>query len=118
MVGCLAHARRRFDEAVKSLPKDKKKGSSAAQGLAYCDWLFASEKEFAKLTPEERYEQRLKQEKPVLDAFSVWAEKRTVTPKSALEKAMSYSKDQWPYLTDYLKDGRLEISNNRAEQSI
>ena len=118
VVGCLAHARRRFDEAVKSLPKDKKKGSSAAQGLAYCDRLFALEKEFAPLTPEERYEQRLKQEKPVLDAFSAWAEKRTVAPKSALGKAMSYLKDQWPYLTNYLKDGRLEISNNRAERSI
>lgn len=118
VVGCLAHARRRFDEAVKSLPKDKKKGSSAAQGLAYCDRLFALEKEFAKLTPEERYEQRLKQEKPVLDAFSAWAEKRTVAPKSALGKAMSYLKDQWPYLTNYLKDGWLEISNNRAERSI
>lgn len=31
---------------------------------------------------------------------------------------MSYLKDQWPYLTNYLKDGRLEISNNRAERSI
>ncbi len=75
VVGCLAHARRRFDEAVKSLTKDKKEGSSAAQGLAYCDRLFALEKEFAELTPEERYEQRLKQEKPVLDAFSAWTEK-------------------------------------------
>lgn len=118
VVGCLSHARRRFDEAVKSLPKDKKKGSSAAQGPAYCDWLFALEKEFAKLNPEERYEQRLKQEKPFLDVFSAWAEKRTVAPKSALGKAMSYLKDQWPYLTNYLKNGRLEISNNRAERSI
>lgn len=95
-----------------------KKSSSLAQGLAYCDRLFALEKEFAKLTHEERYEQRLKQEKPVLDAFSAWAEKRTVAPKSALGKAMSYLKDLWPYLTNYLKDGRLEISNNRAERSI
>ena len=41
-----------------------------------------------------------------------------MAPKSALGKAMSYLKDQWPYLTNYLKDGRLEISNNRAERSI
>ena len=27
-------------------------------------------------------------------------------------------KEQWSYLTNYLKDGRLEISNNRAERSI
>ena len=60
----------------------------------------------------------LSRKKPVLYAFSAWAEKRTVAPKSALGKAMSYLKDQWPYLTNYLKDGRLEISNNRAERSI
>lgn len=40
VVGCWAHARRKFDEAVKSLPKGKAKNSSAAQGLAYCTLLF------------------------------------------------------------------------------
>lgn len=118
VVGCWAHARRKFDEAVKSLPKDKKKGSSAAQGLAFCDMLFKMESGFVGLTPEQRYEQRLKQEKPVLDALLAWAECRTVAPKSALGKAMTYLKDQWPYLTNYLMDGRLELSNNRAERSI
>ena len=39
-------------------------------------------------------------------------------PKSALGKALTYLKEQWLYLTNYLKDGRLEISNNRAERSI
>ena len=38
--------------------------------------------------------------------------------KPALGKAFTYLKEQWPYLTNYLKDGRLEISNNRAERSI
>ena len=47
-----------------------------------------------------------------------WANIRTAAPKSALGKALTYLKDQWPYLTNYLKDGRLEISNNRAERSI
>lgn len=118
VVGCWAHARRKFDEAMKSLPKGKAKGSSAAQGLAYCDWLFDIEAELAELSPEERYEQRLKQAKPVLDAFLAWANVRTAAPKSALGKALNYLKEQWPYLTNYLKDGRLELSNNRAERSI
>ena len=48
----------------------------------------------------------------------VWANSRTAAPKSALGKAFTYLKEQWPYLTNYLKDGRLEISNNRAERSI
>ena len=118
VVGCWAHARRKFDEAVKSLPKGKAKGSSASQGLAYCNLLFGIEQEIADKTAEQRYEERLKQAKPVLDAMFAWANSRTAAPKSALGKAFHYLKEQWPYLTNYLKDGRLEISNNRAERSI
>lgn len=118
VVGCWAHARRKFDEAVKSLPKGKAKGSSASQGLTYCNLLFGIEQEIADKTAEERYEERLRQAKPVLDAMFAWANSRTAAPKSALGKAFTYLKEQWPCLTNYLKDGRLEISNNRAERSI
>lgn len=118
VVGCWAHARRKFDEAAKSLPKGKAKGSSASQGLTYCNLLFGIEQEIADKTAEQRYEERLKQAKPVLDAMFAWANSRTAAPKSALGKAFTYLKEQWPYLTNYLKDGRLEISNNRAERSI
>ena len=118
IVGCWAHARRKFDEAVKSLPQNKAKGSSAAQGLAYCTRLFEMEKDLADFSPDDRYVQRLEQEKPVLDAFLALAYVRTAAPKSALRKALTYVKEQWPYLTNYLKDGRLELSNNRAERSI
>lgn len=31
---------------------------------------------------------------------------------------MYYLKEQWPYLLRYLEDGRLELSNNRAERRI
>lgn len=118
VASCWTHARRKFDEAMKSLPKGKAKGSSAAQGLAYCNLLFKLEDSWAELTPEERYNQRLEQAKPVLDAMFAWANTRTAAPKSALGKAFTYLKEQWPYLTNYLKDGRLELSNNRAERSI
>ena len=118
VVGCWAHARRKFDEAVKSLPKGKAKSSSASQGLTYCNLLFGIEQETADKTAEQRYEERLNQAKPVLDAMFAWANSRTAAPKSALGKALHYLKEQWPYLTNYLKDGRLELSNNRAERSI
>ena len=72
----------------------------------------------ADLSPKKRYDQRLKQAKPVLDALLAWANTRAAAPKSALGKALTYLKDEWPYLLNYLKDGRLELSNNRAERSI
>lgn len=118
IVGCWAHARRKFDEAVKSLPKDKQKTGSAATGLAYCSKLFHIEKELADFSPEERQKQRLEQALPVVNALFAWAETRSVAPKSALGKALHYLKTQEFYLRKYLEDGRLEISNNRAERSI
>jgi len=118
IVGCWAHARRKFDEAVKSLPKGKQKGSNAQIGQAYCSKLFELERQLQALSPKERYEKRLELEKPVLDALSAWLETRNAAPKSALGKALHYLREQWPYLINYLKDGRLELSNNRAERSI
>ncbi len=86
--------------------------------MAYCTLLFEIEKGLTELTPAEQYDRRLRQAKPVLDAMLAWANTRTAAPKSALGKASTYLKDQWPYLLNYLKDGRLELSNNRAERSI
>ena len=120
VVGCWAHARRKFDEAVKSLPKKEQAGCAALEGQAFCTKLFAIEAEIQDLSLEEKRKQRQGRAKPVLDALFSWAEeKRKVTPpKSALGKALHYLKEQRPYLVRYLEDGRLEISNNRAERSI
>ena len=118
MVGCWAHLRRKFDEAVKSLPQKDQANAAALQGQAYCSRLFSIEQELAELPPEERYTQRLERSKPVMDALLAWAETTNAAPKSALGKAIYYLKEQWPYLIRVLEDGRLELSNNRAERSI
>jgi len=118
VVGCWAHARRKFDEALNALPPDKREGTAALTGLEYCNKLFAWEERFKKLSPEERRKQRLKEEKPTLDALLAWANSISAAPKSALGKALHYLKEQWPYLIRYLEDGQLELSNNRAERSI
>ena len=118
MVGYRAHLRRKFDEAVKSLPQKDQANAAALQGQAYCSRLFSIEQELAELPPEERYTQRLERSKPVMDALLAWAETTNAAPKSALGKAIYYLKEQWPYLIRVLEDGRLELSNNRAERSI
>ena len=118
VVGCWAHTRRKFAEALNALPTDKREGTAALTGLDYCNKLFAWEKQFKDLSPEERTKQRLKEEKPILDALLVWADSVSAAPKSVLGKALRYLKEQWPYLSRYLEDGRLELSNNRAEHSI
>ena len=118
VVGCWAHARRKFDEALKALPESDQEGSNALGGKRYCDQLFSIEKELEKLSPESRFEERQKQAKPVLDEYLSWLKAQKAAPKCALGKAVYYSLDQWQYLERYLEDGRLEISNNRAERSI
>ena len=120
VVGCWAHARRKFNEALSTLSQEKRKDAPAAMGEWYCSQLFKLEQALAELTPEERHKKRLEQEKPVLDELLSWANEiqAKAAPKSALEKAIYYLLEQWSYLTRYLEDGRLELSNNRAERSI
>ena len=118
VVGCWAHLRRKFDEALKSIPEKERGNSLALAGKRYCDKLFLLERDFAPLTPEERFEQRTKFSKPLMDEFFAWAESCRVLPKTPMGKAVYYAATQRKYLENYLLDGRLEISNNRAERSI
>ena len=118
VVGCWAHARRKFVEALAALPEENRKDSTAEQGVAFFTKLFAKEKQLQGLSLEEKAAMRLKEEKPILDALLAWATTKTAAPKSALGKALHYLTEQWPYLMRYLGDGRLELANNRAERSI
>ena len=89
IVGCWAHARRRFCEALEVLPEDQRKGSTAAIGLDYCGKLYAIEKKLKDESPEDRLKERQEQSKPLLDAFFAWAKSlRNIAPKSKLGKAV------------------------------
>lgn len=107
-------------KALNTLPKEARADSPAAQGVAYCSYLFKIEESLADLTPEERLKKRREKAQPVLDAMLAWAEFLipATASKSALGKALHYLTTQWAYLIRYLEDGRLEMSNNRAERSI
>lgn len=118
VVGCMAHARRRFITALDALPKGKQKNSSAYKGLAFISKLYEIEESIREKSAEERYTVRQEQSKPVFEALSAWAKTLHTSGKSSLGDALSYLTDNEPYLRRYLEDGRLEIDNNRAERSI
>lgn len=121
LVGCWAHARRKFDEALKALPDSRRSAAVAAkEGLEFCNRLFAIERELKEATPEKRYEIRLVRSQPVLDAFLVWLNQMNseVLPKSAFGQAIKYCLNQWDKLGSFMQDGRLELDNNRGERSI
>jgi transposase len=118
VVGCWAHLRRKFDEALKVLPERDREGSLALRGKRYCDKLFEFERGFAELSAEARLQARLERAKPVMDEFFTWAQSCGAAPKTPVGKAAYYALSQRKYLENYLLDGRLELSNNRAERSI
>ena len=118
IIGCFSHCRRKYDQALKSLPEKDRIGSTAMQGLHYCDRLFAIEQKLAESTPQERHTKRQELAKPLMEEFFIWAESLKVIPKSGIGQAIHYTMSQRQYLERYLLDGRLEISNNRSERSI
>ena len=118
VVGCWAHARRRWENVLKSMPEDKREGSVAAQGIAYIDALFRWERKFKHLGPEERQKLRLKHSKPVADNYFAWVKSLNALPKSPIGAAAAYSLSQQQYLENFYLDGRLELSNNRAERNV
>ena len=122
VVGCWAHVRRKFADVLKATPEKARAESESMRGKQFCDKLFALERKFANLPPEDhfkaRYEARQKESKPVMDAFFDWVNKTFALPKSGLGEAISYAVGQRIYLQRVLLDGRLELSNNRAERSV
>ncbi len=120
-VCCWSHARRKWDEALKALPKAERNNTCAAkEGLEYCNKIFNIESELSDLSNEERYEERLKKSKPVIEEFHKWLKYQNsrLTPKSATGIAVRYCLGLWNELTNYLLDGRLFCDNNISERSF
>jgi transposase len=118
-VGCMAHARRRFSDAVKAQGRNKKRGK-AHRGLSLIRKLYRLERQALKLTVQERHARRQKHARPILDEIRSWLDDvlPQVAPSSAAGRALSYLNNEWEHLTRYLDDGRLEIDNNGAENAI
>ena len=120
-IGCLAHARRKFDEAMKA-QKAGDRGGLAAEGLALIQRIYRIEKAAreAGLTPEQRKQLRHERARPVWDELRRWldAKRGHAPPQMLIGKAMTYLDNQWPQLIRVLSDGRLEVDNNRCENAL
>ena len=118
-LGCFAHARRKFSEAVKAQGKNKKHGK-AHHGLALIQKLYKIEKAVRSASATERFNYRHHHAQPVLTKLREWLTQTLpqLPPKSATGKALHYLHNEWDKLIRYLDDGRFEIDNNRAENAI
>jgi transposase len=123
-VGCWAHLRREFDQTLTALDADLRQKHPAHIGLDYCNRLFALERQFDedKLNPDQRFEQRNRLSKLIAKEFFAWANgeyEKLHSVKGKFGEALTYATGQQvPFLMNVFLDGRLELSNNRAERSI
>ena len=115
-MGCMAHARRKFEQALKS------DAARAQQALLLIQQLYMVERQARELrmNAEKRYALRQEKSKPTMDALGQWLvdEYPNVLPKSSIGKAFHYLVARYNKIYLYLQDGRLEIDNNLIENSI
>lgn len=118
LVGCWAHARRKFIEAQKIQVKGKTGKADCA--INHIRKLYRIEADIKQKTAEEKKAIRQNQSLPLLYEFKAWLDKSALQspPKSAVGKAIAYSLRQWPKLMRYTESGYLSIDNNRAERAI
>jgi transposase len=123
-IGCMAHSRRRFVDALKAR---KKGGGPPEQALKFFEQLYRIEKQARAEKPDDFEKQtdcirrfRLKHSVPVLNALKEWLDAIApkVLPDSKLGDAISYTRNQWQYLTRYTEDGSMPIDNNLLERDI
>ncbi len=125
---CLAHARRHFTDGLtaqginpnKVPPKPPDKARRLLTALSYLRRIYAIERRIRDKSPDERYDVRQLETKPVLERFHQWAKdtRPKVPPSTPLGKALAYLLEHWEGLIRFLDDGRLEVDNNRAENAI
>jgi transposase len=113
-IGCLAHARRRFYQALK-------------ESVGEAVWFIGQIRELYRIEDQartwgrtERHVLRQAQAPPIWEALKTRAEELQpkLLPQSTLGKAVSYFLKEYEALIGYLRDGRFEIDNNLVENAI
>jgi transposase len=117
-VGCWAHARRKFVDAVKVNPQD----AAAVAMVTRMDALFLVDRHARQ--QQVSLEERLALRREHADS---WAEEirrecvalsKTALPKSAMGQAVAYTLNQWTKLRRCFDYAEVELSNNLAENSM
>ena len=117
-VGCWAHARRKFVDAVKVNKED----AAAVSMVLRMDALFLVDRDARnqEMNGAERLAHRRELSQAFVDEIHAACKelRRTALPQSALGKAVTYTLNQWPRLVRCLEYEEVELSNNLAENSM
>lgn len=118
IAGCWAHCRRRFDEALKLIPKPSQKESNAFLLMKQIQAIYREEGKLNDLSSDERLKQRQAVIKPLVDAFFAYLKTINVSKKDKFGDAVRYARNQEKYLRVFLTDGDVPIDNNASERAI
>lgn len=118
IAGCWVHCRRRFDEALKLIPKSYQKESNAFLLMKQIQAIYREEGKLNVLSSDERFKQRQAVIKPLVDAFFAYLKTINVSQKDKFGDAVRYALNQEKYLRVFLTDGDVPIDNNASERAI
>ena len=118
IAGCWVHCRRRFDEALKLIPKSCQKESNAFLLMKQIQAIYREEGKLKDLSSDERLKQRQAVIKPLVDAFFAYLKTINVSKKDKFGDAVGYALNQEKYLRVFLTDGDVPIDNNASERAI
>ena len=119
IAGCWVHCRRKFDEALKAVPKAAQKESLSYLVIKQIQAVYREEDKMKELKPEDRLKQRQVVIKPLVDALFAYLksnERKASTAK--LKQAVTYALNQEKYLRVFLEDGEVPMDNNASERAI
>ena len=115
----MLHARRRFDEALAVVPKERQKESASYLILKQIQTIYRKEGKLKDLSSEERLSQRQVAIKPLVDAlFAYLKQHESEVGTEKLKDAFSYALNQEKYLRIFLTDGDVPMDNNASERAI
>lgn len=118
IAGCWVHCRRRFDEALKLIPKPSQKESNAFLLMKQIQAIYREEGKLNDLSSDERLKQQQAVIKPLVDAFFAYLKTINVSKKDKFGDAVRYALNQEKYLRVFLTDGDVPIDNNASERAI
>ena len=118
IAGCWVYCRRRFDEALKLIPKPSQKESNAFLLMKQIQAIYREEGKLNDLSSDERLKQRQAVIKPLVDAFFAYLKTINVSKKDKFGDAVRYARNQEKYLRVFLTDGDVPIDNNASERAI
>jgi transposase len=120
-LGCWAHARRKFADIIKSGVSDTSSKRYAKELVEMVAKLYKIEKDIKDDPPETKRKIREEKSVQIINDIKIWCDENFLNAHSiggSIARAFTYLKNQFPKLSIYVEDGRLNIDNNIAENHV